>query len=72
MLSIMKQFKISSDGNLYSYLSLMTQVFIISFAVVLLFEAIWSASLLLPLSIGVEILAKILISHAIKFFIHKN
>ena len=63
---------IQNSRSKYQYFFLIAQVITLSCAVVLFFNTFWSATLLLPLSFGIEILAKFLITHIIEHFVHHH
>ncbi len=51
---------------------LLMHVSFLSCVVVLFFDLIWTTSLLLPISIGLEIVAKVFVTRAITAFIHRH
>jgi hypothetical protein len=56
--------------NIYQYFFLLMQIAVLSGAIVMLFEAFWSATIFLPLSVAAELLVKFIITHAIERFVH--
>ena len=69
MFGIIKETQIVVNRSAYQYFLLLIQIACLSGAFVVLFETFWSASIFLPLSVGVEIGVKFLITHAIEYFV---
>ena len=66
MFSIIKQAQTVIHRAAYQYFLLLVQVTCLSGVFILLFEALWSATIFLPLSVGVEIVVKFLVTHVIE------
>ncbi len=69
MLNI-KKVKTLMTISTYQYFYLVMQIACLSGVIIMMFDALWSATIFLPLSVGVEILVKFIITHVIEHFIH--
>lgn len=70
MINPIKYVQLTETFCTQQYFLLLAQVTLLSGIVIMLFDALWSATVFLPLSVGAEIIAKLLISHCIKHWIH--
>ena len=70
MFSVIKQTPLVIHRTTSQYFLLLIQIACLSSTFVLLFEALWSATIFLPLSVGMEIGVKFLVTHAIEYFVH--
>lgn len=69
MIHPIKYFQPAVTFCIRSYFLLIAQVTLLSGVIIVLFDALWAATIFLPLSVGAEIIAKLLISHCIQHLI---
>jgi len=72
MFSIIKQTQTVIHRTACQYFLLLAQITCLSGVFILLFEALWSATIFLPLSVGVEIVVKFLVTHVIEHVVRQR
>ncbi len=70
MSNMKHEIKILVSSTVYQYYYLLMQLAFLSGVIAILFDGLWSSTVFLPLSVGIEVLVKFIITHVIEHFIH--